>query len=465
MIRFLLDGQVTEIEAGAQETALHLIRERLGRKGTKEGCGEGDCGACTVLLGEIVDGAVQWRAVNSCILFAPMLDGKALVTVESLGTPDRLCAVQGEMVTRHGSQCGFCTPGFIMSLEGRARGGLGTVGRPVADVLSGNLCRCTGYGPILDSAAACPPALRDDGDVLAGLAGLPRGEGDNWHAPRSADELAALLVDYPDARIVAGATDVGLWVTKQLRDLGRVIFIGDVADLRGIEENEAGVTLGAAVRYSESWDVLARLHPDLGELVRRIAGTPVRNAGTIVGNIANGSPIGDMPPALIALGATLTLRRGDRRREMALEDYFLAYGKQDRREGEFVEGVFIPRPAPDAVIAITKLSKRFDSDISAVLGAFHLTIEDGVITRARIAFGGMAATPKRAHATEEALIGKPWEEVSIEAAIPALARDYQPLSDVRGSSAYRLAVAGNLLRRLWLAQCGEAVSVLEVSHG
>lgn len=465
MIRFLLDGQVMEIEAGAQETALHLIRERLGRKGTKEGCGEGDCGACTVLLGEIVEGAVQWRAVNSCILFAPMLDGKALVTVESLGAPDRLCAVQGEMVARHGSQCGFCTPGFIMSLEGRARGGLGTVGRPVADVLSGNLCRCTGYGPILDSAAACPPALRDDGDVLAGLAGLPRGEGDNWHAPRSANELAALLVDYPDARIVAGATDVGLWVTKQLRDLGRVIFIGDVADLRGIEENEAGVTLGAAVRYSEGWDVLARLHPDLGELVRRIAGTPVRNAGTIGGNIANGSPIGDMPPALIALGATLTLRRGDRRREMALEDYFLAYGKQDRREGEFVEGVFIPRPAPDAVIAITKLSKRFDSDISAVLGAFHLNVEDGVIARARIAFGGMAATPKRAHATEEALIGKAWEEASIEAAIPALSRDYQPLSDVRGSSAYRLAVAGNLLRRLWLAQSGEAVSVLEVGHG
>ncbi|NOW46115.1 xanthine dehydrogenase small subunit [Novosphingobium sp. SG751A] len=465
MIRFLLDGQVMKIEAGAQETALHLIRERLGRKGTKEGCGEGDCGACTVLLGEIVGSTVQWRAVNSCILFAPMLDGKALVTVESLGAPDRLCAVQGEMVARHGSQCGFCTPGFIMSLEGRARGGLGTVGRPVADVLSGNLCRCTGYGPILDSAAACPPAPRDDGDVLAGLTGLPRGEGENWHAPRSADELAALLMAYPEARIVAGATDVGLWVTKQLRDLGRVIFIGDVADLRGIGENEAGVTLGAAVRYSESWDVLARLHPDLGELMRRIAGTPVRNAGTIGGNIANGSPIGDMPPALIALGATLTLRRGDMRREMALEDYFLAYGKQDRREGEFVESVFIPRPASDAVIAIIKLSKRFDSDISAVLGAFHLSIEDGMIARARIAFGGMAATPKRAHATEEALIGKAWEEATIEAAIPALSRDYQPLSDVRGSSAYRLAVAGNLLRRLWLAQSGEAVSVLEVGHG
>lgn len=203
----------------------------------------------------------------------------------------------------------------------------------------------------------------------------------------------------------------------------------------------------------------------MGELVRRIAGTPVRNAGTIGGNIANGSPIGDMPPALIALGTILTLRRGDVRREIALEDYFLAYGKQDRAEGEFVEGLFIPRPAPDAVIGISKLSKRFDSDISAVLGAFHLHVEEGVITSARIAFGGMAGTPKRAHTTEEALIGQPWAEASIEAAIPMLARDYQPLSDVRGSSAYRLTVAGNLLRRLFLAQGGEAVSVLEMRHG
>ena len=465
MIRFLLDGDIVELEAGAQETALHLIRERLGRKGTKEGCGEGDCGACTVLLGEVVKDAVQWRAVNSCILFAPMLDGKALVTVESLGTPDRLCPVQAEMVARHGSQCGFCTPGFIMSLEGRARGGLGTVGRAVADVLSGNLCRCTGYGPILASGEAVGAARREDGDVLAALKALTSGGGDGWHAPRSGDELAALLLEYPSARIVAGATDVGLWVTKQLRDLGRVIFIGDVPDLRGIEENEAGVTLGAAVRYSDAWDVLARLHPDLGELVRRIAGTPVRNAGTIGGNIANGSPIGDMPPALIALGARLTLRRGETRREIALEDYFLAYGKQDRREGEFVEGLFIPRPAPDAVIAVTKLSKRFDSDISAVLGAFHLTLADGVIAGARIAFGGMAATPKRALALEEALIGKTFDEATLEAAIPALAQDYQPLTDVRGSSEYRLAVAGNLLRRLLLAQSGEAVSVLALSTG
>ena len=463
MIRFLLDGTVVEVEAEATETTLELIRTRLGRKGTKEGCGEGDCGACTVLLGEAVAGAVQWRAVNACILFAPMLDGKALATVESLGGHS---PVQTEMVARHGSQCGFCTPGFIMSLEGRARGGLGTVGRPVADVLSGNLCRCTGYGPIVASGEAVPPAPRDDSATLAALESLtPGGSGPGWFAPRKADDLAALLLAHPTARIVAGATDVGLWVTKQMRELGTVIFIGDVADLREITETAEGVTLGAGVRYSEGWDALARLHPDLGDLIRRIAGTPVRNAGTIGGNIANGSPIGDTPPALIALGARLTLRRGADRRTIPLEDYFIAYGKQDRAEGEFVESIFIPRPDPEAIIAITKLSKRFDSDISAVCGAFNLSVRDGVIQSARIAFGGMAGTPHRAAATEAALTGQPFTQATIEAAIPALAQDYQPLTDVRGTSAYRQTVAANLLRRLWLAQSGELVSVLEVTHG
>jgi xanthine dehydrogenase small subunit len=461
MIRFLLDGAVVEMEVGATETLLDVLRLRLGRRGTKEGCGEGDCGACTVLLGDTDAGAVQWRAVNACILFAPMADGKAVVTVESLGGK---APVQAEMVARHGSQCGFCTPGFIMSLEGRARGALGTVGRPVADVLSGNLCRCTGYGPILASGEAVAPAPYADDGMLAQL--QPGGSGPDWFAPRRVDDLAALLIEHPDARIVAGATDVGLWVTKQMRELGTVIFIGDVAELRQIDENVHGLTLGAGVRYSQGWDAASRLHPQLGELVRRIAGTQVRNSGTFGGNIANGSPIGDTPPALIALGARLTLRRGDARRTIALEDYFLSYGQQDRQPGEFVESLFIPRPAPDAMVQITKLSKRFDSDISAVCGAFHLNVADGLIASARIAFGGMAGTPKRAAATEAALVGQPWAEATIEAATAALALDYQPLSDVRGSSEYRLKVAGNLLRRLWAAQHGEAVSVLEVAaHG
>ena len=455
MIRFLLDSELIEAdEADPTVTLLDYLRYTLRRTGTKEGCAEGDCGACTVLVGELAGDAVKWRAVNACILFLPMLDGKALRTVESLGGDH---PVQREMVARHGSQCGFCTPGFVMSLYGRSLGALGTEGLPVGDVIAGNLCRCTGYGPILAAGEAVPPAVEADAATVAALRTLQPGYG----SPTTADELADLLLAHPETRIVAGATDVGLWVTKLHRDLGRTVFIGDIEDLRRIEETPEALTLGAAVRYSEAREVLARLHPDLGELVRRIGGVQVRNAGTIGGNIANGSPIGDMPPALIALGAELTLRRGSERRTIPLERFFITYGKQDRAPGEFVESVRIPRPDPGLLIRIVKLSKRFDSDISGVCGAFALRIVDGVVTVAKVAFGGMAGIPARAPGCEAALVGHPWSEATAEAAATALAKDYTPLDDLRGSAAYRSKVAANLLRRLWAEQT-EPVSVL---HG
>ena len=465
-VRFLLDGQWESVGAiDPTLTVLDWLRQTKERTGSKEGCAEGDCGACTVLVGSAENGAMTWRAVNGCILFLPMLHGKALRTVESLGGGH---PVQKAMIEKHGSQCGFCTPGIVMSLYGRSIGAAGTEDAPVADVLAGNLCRCTGYGPILDAAQSVPVEKPDDHALAEQLAAAEIGslhlsqDDRHWFSPTTADELAGLLLDHPEARIVAGATDVGLWVTKQHRVLTEIISIGAIADLNRIEETETGLTLGAAVRYGDAHAAMARLHPDLGELVRRIGAVQVRNAGTVAGNIANGSPIGDTPPALIALGATITLRRGGERRMLALEDFFLDYGKQDRRPSEFVESVFIPRPRPDRLVRIVKLSKRFDSDISAVCAAMALTLSEGKATDVRIAFGGMAATPRRAHAAEAALSGMGWSQESCEVAARALAEDFKPLTDVRGSSAYRLEAAGNLLRRLWFETQGQGGTVLEL---
>lgn len=474
-LRFLLNDRLVELtDVAATQTLLDFLRLDRRLRGTKEGCAEGDCGACTVLVGRLTHGQLTYESVNACIRFVGSLDACHIVTVEALAAADgTLHPVQQAMVDFHGSQCGFCTPGFVMSLYGRCVGASGH-DLPVADVLAGNLCRCTGYGPILAAADATGPVERDDIATVAALKALsdrPAASGQHgerrWFAPRSGAALADLLADHPDARMVAGATDVGLWVTKGLRSIDTLIFLGDIAELQTIEERPAGVRLGAGARYADVHAAFARLHPDLGELTRRIGGLQVRNAGTVGGNIANGSPIGDGPPAFIALGAELTLRSRDGRRTMPLEEYFLDYGKQDRRPWEFVESLWIPRPGPDAVIHIAKLSRRFDSDISAVCGAFHLTVDEGTITAARIAFGGVAATPRRAPRCEAALVGQPFTLATMEQAAAALRTDYAPLSDVRGSSAYRLDAAANLLLRLWHREQGQAVSVLDLDavHG
>ncbi len=475
-IRFVLNGEERAVEGlPPTTTVLQYLRTHERLTGTKEGCAEGDCGACTVLVEEPDGiGSLRRRALNTCILFLPALHGRAVQTVEHIGR-DGLQPIQAAMVERHASQCGFCTPGFVMQLHAGWLTGALTDRQSVKDVVSGNLCRCTGYGPIveagLDVAYIAPP---DTGAADAELArrltelrgeGVFRYEAEDklWLSPAHVDDLADTYAAHSQATLVAGATDVGLWVTKQHRDFETLIDVSRVADLRHVEEGPESLFFGAAVTHSQARERLAEIHPDLAEITRRFAGYQVRNAGTVGGNIANGSPIGDLPPVLIALGATLFLRRGDDVRRLPLEDFFVEYGRQDRRPGEFVAAVEVPLLKPNERFSASKISKRMDSDISAVLAAFKLGFEGEIVSEARLAFGGMAGTPKRAAHAEEALIGRPFDAAAVESAMRALAQDFQPLSDMRATSDYRLKAAASCLQRFQLQLSGVPTRIGEVA--
>ncbi|EML1595977.1 xanthine dehydrogenase small subunit [Burkholderia cenocepacia] len=491
-IRFYHRHAIREVSgADVTRTVLQYLREDAHCTGTKEGCAEGDCGACTVVVGELTDaGAVEFKAVNACIQFLPTLDGKALLTVEDLRQPDgTLHPVQQAMVDCHGSQCGFCTPGFVMSMwalyEKHGHEGCGSAcakakdvptRTEIADALTGNLCRCTGYRPIVDAAvrmfdaagegatgegAQAPSAPVDTAALARTLASLKRDDtfdyttidGARFAAPRTLDALAALKAERPDARILAGSTDIGLWVTKQMRRLDDLIYVGQIAELQQIVHGDDWIEIGAGVTVEKAYAALAGTYPELTEMWKRFASLPIRNAGTLGGNVANGSPIGDSMPGLIALGARVVLRGGDTVRELPLEALYTGYQQKDMAPHEFVVGLKVPTRtgARDKLQFRTyKLSKRFDSDISAVCAAFAFIADGDTIREPRIAFGGMAATPKRAANTEAVLDGAQWHEATAQAAMQALERDYQPLSDMRATSTYRLDTAKNLMYRFWL---------------
>ncbi len=465
-IRFFYRGEVQTVsDASPTRTILQHVREHHHCTGTKEGCAEGDCGACTVVVGELKGNTVELKAVNSCIQFLPTLDGKALFTVEDLKQPDGcLHPVQQAMVECHGSQCGFCTPGFVMSLWGlylKHEDGSKPPRKEIDDALSGNLCRCTGYRPIIDAATRMgelPRAGFDRAALARSLSTLQRDEmltytheGQSFHIPLTLEQLVQVRAAKPAATLLSGSTDIGLWVTKQMRELGDIIYINQVAELQQVAERDGHIEIGAAVSLNDAYAAVCKHYgKELHELWQRFASLPIRNAGTLGGNVANGSPIGDSAPWLIALGAQIVLRGADGQRTTPLENFYLDYQKKDLRPGEFVEGLRVPLPQADRHFRTYKLAKRFDQDISAVCAAFSLRLEGDIVRDARIAFGGMAATSKRAPLAEAALNGRAWDETALNEAMRALQEDYRPLTDMRASSAYRMKTAQNLLRRFWL---------------
>jgi xanthine dehydrogenase small subunit len=531
-IRFFHRGQIVEVSRSAPtRSVLEWLREDALCTGTKEGCGEGDCGACTVVIGELPAAAeaatpinpnlpraasvrgLNLRSVNACIQFLPTLDGKALFTVEDLETirgparapavalhagagapslPDSPAAsaihplhpVQQAMVECHGSQCGFCTPGFVMSLWStyERHGAVGTQPsrQQLADDLSGNLCRCTGYRPILDAGQrmfelpaaplntepviACLTRLRSDAASdpqgifnYAAPSTIKPGHDDLYRAPRNLDALATLYAANPKARLFAGSTDVGLWVTKQFRHLDQLIYLGDVAELAQLAETADGsLHIGAAVSLETAFGALHKRFPTLQDVWLRFASVPIRNAGTLCGNIANGSPIGDGPPVLMALDAEVLLRRGARERRMPLTELYVDYMKNRLEPGEFVQAVIVPPASPTLQVRAYKISKRFDCDISAVCAGLAIELDGAVVKQVRWAFGGMAATVRRAASAEAAVVGKAWTQETASAAMRALADDFKPLTDMRASASYRLQVAQNLLQRLWFETRPEA---------
>ena len=467
MIRSIIGHDSVDIEIEhCDATLLNWWRNNRQLTGTKEGCAEGDCGACTLVLGEVIDGQLLYRPVNSCITLLPMIDGKHLLSVEHLAQSNAY-AVQRTFADCHASQCGFCTPGFIMSLYCALLNGESAERANIDDIFSGNLCRCTGYGPIIEAARSVlhennyQDDWQEQRQLLMRWAAehtslniLAQSNKDNrttrFIAPTNLDQLVQAKAEYPEAVVVAGATDVGLWITKALREYDCFISTSRVTELQRVDLTDQSVTIGAAVSYQRAADALVTLVPASASLLRRIASRQIRSSGTIGGNIANGSPIGDMPPALIVLGSKLVLRSIRGSRELSLEDYFIDYGKQDIAADEVLEKVIVPTPAKESYIAFHKLAKRFDQDISAALLAVALRVENNLVVSVRIACGGMAAIPQRAKATEQALLGKPWQEESVEQACICLAEDFQPMTDMRASAEYRLLAVQNMLRLVYI---------------
>ncbi|MDH2896544.1 xanthine dehydrogenase small subunit [Rahnella variigena] len=465
MIQFLMNGRIHTENLPADTTVLQYLRRDAGRCGTKEGCASGDCGACTVVLAEPQGDALSYRTVNACLTFMPAVHGKQLITVEDLKHRGELHHVQQAMVDNHASQCGFCTPGFVMSLFALEKQQQTFSVAQTQHALSGNLCRCTGYRPIMDAAKAiCDAPQPDQFDADSGLTLEKLRAISASGEPVSIDELAERYLAQPDARLVAGGTDLALEVTQRYQRLPELISLSHIPGLKVITLTGQAIYIGAAAPLSNCMPVLHDEFPEFGELLERFASQQIRNQGTFGGNIANGSPIGDGGPVLLALGASLLLRRGAEQRELPLDKFFLGYRITALQPGEFIEQIRIPRNTSAArQLRIYKVSKRLEDDISAVCAALHIEVQNGVVIHARVAFGGMAEVAKRAISCEAQLLGQPWQTATIERACQALELDFTPVSDFRASREYRMQVAKNLLRRCHIEMTSPE-TLMRVTH-
>jgi xanthine dehydrogenase small subunit len=460
-IRFQLNGRWrTENGISPTTTLLDYLRLNAHLTGTKEGCAEGDCGACTVVVGlPQEDGRMAYRAVNSCLVLVPQVDALPVITVEGLAQPDgALHSVQQALVEADATQCGFCTPGFAMAMFAFAHDGEPRDDEHIHEALAGNLCRCTGYRPIVEACRtmrADPPGC-GFADKAGKAASEYRAGSQLYLAPQSLDELLEAKAEYPDAIVLGGGTDLGIRVSKEREAFPVVITTQWVAPMRAISESAEALTLGGGVTYTRALPMLDKYFPSFAELVRRIGSRQIRNIGTLAANIANASPIGDTIPCLMALDATITLRSKRGAREVKADDFILAYRKTALEKDEIIEKISIPLLKPGTGFTVYKLSKRFDQDISTVIGAFRLRVEGGKVAELRAAYGGMAATTSRAKHVEAAVSGKPWAAGTLKDIDSLIAKDFQPMTDHRGTDAYRLRAAANLVRRLQAESAGGA---------
>lgn len=468
-ITFVLDGRLHRIDfrqpgLRPTTTVLQFLRSLPTHKGVKEGCAEGDCGACTVVFGQVnQDGRIRYRSVDSCLVFLPMLHGKQLITVENVcSETGALHPVQQAMVDHDGSQCGFCTPGFIMSMLALYKSQSHPSRHEIDDALTGNLCRCTGYRPIIAAAAeACAQKGQDhfssnEAHVAALLKSIPSGsvhiqtEDQHYHRPATLAEAVSLKHRYPEALIISGATDVALRVTKRHELLPAILDISGTEELREVSDAADSIHLGAGMVLSDVMGAIENTFPALHSMLSVFGSQQIRNLATIGGNLGTASPIGDTLPVLIAYGASVILESINGRREVAVADFITGYRKTVRRPDEIITRLRIPKPHNGIAVRSYKVSKRKDLDISTVSAGFRLELTSRQhVQSVVLAFGGMAESVKRASRAETALIGRPWVRETIEEVMPLLANEFSPISDARAGAGMRRIAASNLLLKFW----------------